>query len=156
MIRIVPNGVAVTIKTTFSRQTAVSINIHADKDIIWALLINGQDYPKWNSTINSISGNISKGEKIKLKSTFDAKRVFKISIKEVEPENYMVWGNAMGKRTFSLKAITSGLTNFSMKEKIGGPMFPLFAKMIPPFDKTFERFARDLKHEAEAFKKIQQ
>jgi hypothetical protein len=36
-----------------------------------------------------------------------------------------------------------------MTEKIGGPLFPLFAKMIPPFDDSFEKFASDLKQEAE-------
>lgn len=36
-----------------------------------------------------------------------------------------------------------------MKEKIGGPLFPLFAKMIPPFNESFEKFANDLKKEAE-------
>ena len=46
-----------------------------------------------------------------------------------------------------------GLTNFSMNEKIGGPVFPLFAKMIPSFDKSFEEFASDLKKEAEAIAK---
>ena len=28
-------------------------------------------------------------------------------------------------------------------------MFPIFAKMIPPFDQTFEHFASDLKRESE-------
>jgi len=36
-----------------------------------------------------------------------------------------------------------------MREKIGGPLFPLFAKMIPPFDDSFDQFAADLKEEAE-------
>ena len=36
-----------------------------------------------------------------------------------------------------------------MVEKIGGPLFPLFANMIPPFDASFEQFAKDLKNEAE-------
>ena len=40
-----------------------------------------------------------------------------------------------------------------MSEKIGGPVFPLFAKMIPPFDRSFEQFASDLKKEAEAITK---
>lgn len=40
-----------------------------------------------------------------------------------------------------------------MNEKIGGPMFPLFAKMIPPFDQAFEQFANDLKNEAETIAK---
>ena len=36
-----------------------------------------------------------------------------------------------------------------MNEKIGGPLFPLFAKMIPSFDQSFEQFASDLKKESE-------
>lgn len=37
-----------------------------------------------------------------------------------------------------------------MREKIGGFMFPMYAKMIPPFDDAFEQFAADLKREAAA------
>jgi hypothetical protein len=36
-----------------------------------------------------------------------------------------------------------------MSEKIGGPLFPLFARMIPPFDESFNQFAADLKKAAE-------
>jgi hypothetical protein len=40
-----------------------------------------------------------------------------------------------------------------MTEKIGGPLFPLFAGYIPPFDESFERFAADLKKESEAIQR---
>ena len=43
-----------------------------------------------------------------------------------------------------------GGARFTMTEKIGGPLFPLFARYIPPFDESFEQFAADLKREAEA------
>ena len=36
-----------------------------------------------------------------------------------------------------------------MSEKIGWPLLPLFAWMIPPFDDTFNQYAIDLKKEAE-------
>jgi hypothetical protein len=36
-----------------------------------------------------------------------------------------------------------------MTEKIGGFMFPMYAKMIPPFDESFDQFANDLKKESE-------
>ena len=142
-------GKALTIKKTFSRETAVSIDIQADKSIIWALLTNASDYPRWNSTVIAIDGSITKGGKIQLKSTLDPKRVYKLSVKEFEADNRLVWGDAMGNRVYTLKSIGHGLTNFTMNEKIGGPIFPLFAKMIPPFDKSFEQFASDLKNEAE-------
>jgi hypothetical protein len=40
-----------------------------------------------------------------------------------------------------------------MREKIGGPLFPLFAGAIPSFDESFERFTADLKKEAEAIQR---
>jgi uncharacterized protein YndB with AHSA1/START domain len=154
MTNVASNGKAVTLKKIFSRETTISIDIRADKSIIWALLTNASDYPRWNSTVISIDGSITKGGKIQIKSTLDPKRVFKLSVKEFEADNQLVWGDAMGKRVYTLKSIGNGLTNFAMNEKIGGPIFPLFAKMIPPFDKSFEQFANDLKKEAEKISNI--
>lgn len=142
-----------TIRKIFSRETSVSIDIQADPKTIWGLLTNTENYPKWNSTVISIDGKIALGEKIQLKSYLDPKRVFKLSVKELEPEKRLVWGDAMGKREYKLTPISNGQTNFSMKEKIGGPLFPLFAKMIPPFDESFDKFAHDLKTESEKLTK---
>ena len=153
MTSLTSNGKAVTTKKTFSRETAVSIDIQADKSIIWALLTNANDFPRWNSTVISVEGTIAAGEKIKLKAKLDPKREFKLKIKEFEPDNRLVWGDAMGNRVYTLKSIGQNLTNFTMIEKIGGPFFPLFAKMIPPFDQAFEQYAQDLKNEAETISK---
>jgi uncharacterized protein YndB with AHSA1/START domain len=143
------NGKATTIKKTFSRQTSVSIDINADAAIIWALLTNASDFARWNSTIVYIKGNIALGKKIELKARIDEKRTFKIKIKEFTPEKHMRWGDAMGNRDFTLTSNQNGGITFSMSEKIGGPIFPLFAAMIPSFDEAFEQYAADLKHEAE-------
>lgn len=113
------------------------------------MLTNAENYPKWNSTVISIVGKIVLGEKIQLKSYLDPKRVFKLAVKEVESERRLVWGDAMGKRKYKLTPYANGQTNFAMTERIGGPLFPLFAKMIPQFDESFEKFANDLKKEAE-------
>ena len=143
------DGKATTIKKTFSRETSVSINIKADASIIWALLTNAADFPRWNSTVTSIEGKIKKGEKIKLKVKLDEKRTFKIKIKEMEPEKMMVWGDSQGNRVYTLDKQSGGSVKFTMHEKIGGLMFPLYAKHIPPFDEVFEQYAADLKKEAE-------
>lgn len=142
-----------TIRKMFSRETFVSVDIQADPKTVWSLLTDAGNYPKWNSTILSIDGKIALGEKIQLKSQLDPKRVFKLSVKEVEPEKRLVWGDAMGKREYRLTPNPNGQTNFSMTEKIGGPLFPLFAKMIPSFDESFNKFANDLKTEAEKITK---
>ncbi len=153
MTTVSSNGKAVTTKKTFSRETAVSIDIQADKSIIWALLTNAHDFPRWNSTVISIDGTIAQGETIKLKAKLDPKREFKLKIKEFDADNRLVWGDAMGNRVYTLKTIGNNLTNFTMVEKIGGPLFPLFAKMIPSFDEAFEQYAKDLKNEAETISK---
>lgn len=146
---IAQSGKATTVKTTFSRETSVSIDIKADPAIIWALLTKASDYPRWNSTVTSIEGNIALGQTIKLKSILDAKRVFKLKVKEFEPEKRLVWGDGQGNRIYTLTKNENGMVTFSMNEKIGGVMFPMYASYIPPFDQSFEQFAADLKKEAE-------
>ena len=148
------NGKANTLKKTFSRETSISIEIKSDPSIIWTLLTNASDFPRWNSTVISIKGNIAPGEKINLKSTLDPKRTFKLKVKEFQPETKFVWGDAMGNRVYRLDKTDNNSVLFSMTEKIGGPLFPLFAKMIPSFDKSFEQFAADLKKEAESIVNI--
>ncbi len=142
-------GKAVTVKKTFSRETAISIEIDSDAAIVWSLLTHAADYPRWNSTIISMQGEIEEGEKIQLISTLDPERTFKLKIKEATAEQKLVWGDAMGKRTYTIEEQDKGVV-FTMHEKIGGPVFPLFANKIPPFDESFETFASDLKKEAES------
>ena len=143
---------ATTTKKTFSRETSVRASIAADPAIVWALLTHAADYPRWNSTVISIQGEIKAGATIELKSTLDSKRTFKLKVKEFAPEKRLVWGDAMGSRVYSLERSGSG-TQFSMSERIGGPLFPLFAGMIPSFDESFDKFAADLKKEAETIQK---
>ncbi|MFT5194651.1 MAG: hypothetical protein ACI9EW_002142 [Cellvibrionaceae bacterium] len=143
------NGKATTIKETFSRETSVTISIQADKTVVWNLLTNAPDMPRWNSTVVALDGNIKLGETVQLKSILDDKRVFKLKVKEFETEKRLVWGDRQGSRVYTLTPSDDGSVVFSMVEKIGGLMFPLYAKYIPEFDESFEQYAADLKKEAE-------
>lgn len=140
---------ATTSRTRFSRETSVSIKITADAAIVWALLTKASDYTRWNSTITSLEGTIALGETIRLKSVLDAKRIFKLKVKVFEPEKKLVWGDGQGNRIYTITKSGKDTILFSMCEKIGGLLFPLYAKMIPPFDQSFDQFANDLKKEAE-------
>ena len=140
---------AKTTKSFFSRETEVAIDIHAKPEDVWSILVNAADYPKWNSTVTSLEGRIAIGEKIKLKSILDEKRTFTLKVLELESPARRVWGDAMGKRTYELTSKDAKTVTFSMRERIGGPFFPLFAGMIPPFDDVFDKFAADLKKKAE-------
>ncbi len=142
------NQKAVTTKKTFSRQTAVSVDIAASAEKVWALLTNAPEYTKWNTTIVSLDGEITPGNTIKLVSTLDPKRTFKLKVKVFEPASKLVWGDPMGARTYTLTPNRSGVT-LTMSEKIGGPIYPLFASKIPSFDQSFDTFVADIKKEAE-------
>lgn len=149
----IQDGKATTTKKTFSRETSVSTTIFADPAIVWALLTHAADFPRWNSTVTSLQGEIRQGGTIELKSILDEKRTFKLKIKQFVPEKRLVWGDAMGSRVYTLDKSEGGSMLFSMTEKIGGPLFPLFAGSIPSFDESFEQFAADLKREAETIQR---
>lgn len=143
------NGKAETTRKTFSRETSVSIEIDATPEVIWAILTNAEQFPKWNSTVTSLEGKIEVGEKIVIKSILDADRIFKLKVKSMDSPKEMVWADGQGKRVYALSSTSGGKVVFKMTEKIGGLMFPMYAKHIPPFDEVFEKFASDLKEEAE-------
>ncbi|MEL7058698.1 MAG: SRPBCC domain-containing protein [Acidobacteriota bacterium] len=142
-------GRAVTLKKTFSRQTTVGIDISVPPKAVWSLLTDAERFASWNSTIVELTGRIAPGEKIRLRSTLAPEREFKLKIKAFEPNQHLSWGDAMGTRDYTLTPLAEGGTRFQMTERIGGPLFPLFARMIPPFDDAFNQFAADLKAAAE-------
>ena len=79
-------GKAKTERKTFSRETSVSNTIQADPAIVWALLTHASDFPRWNSTVTSMKGEIREGGTVELKSILDDKRTFKLKEKEFVPE----------------------------------------------------------------------
>lgn len=144
-----PVGPATTIKKFFSRQTSVAIDIAASPEKIWKLLTHADAFASWNRTIVELTGKIAPGGTIVLRSTLAPERKFKLKIKEFEPNKRLSWGDAMGTRVFTLSPTPGGETRFSMSETIGGPIYPLFARLIPSFDDSFDQFAADLKKAAE-------
>jgi uncharacterized protein YndB with AHSA1/START domain len=139
---------AQTIKKSFGQETMVSIFIRSSPAVVWSLLSDTRKLPQWNSTVVSIEGEIQANAKIKLISTLDEKRVFKLRIKNFEPFERLVWGNTMGNRVFLITERADGVV-FTMSERIAGLMYPLFAKFLPPLDDAFNQFAADLKKAAE-------
>jgi hypothetical protein len=134
-------------------QTNISIDIYADPEIIWALLTEVKEYPRWNSTIKSIEGNIEKGGKIKVRSSLDQNRdpqpTYTFDIYEFNAPFKMVWSQWMGKRTYCLIQKTPDIITFTMTEKVSGLLVPFFLTSLPIFESEFEQFAADLKREAE-------
>lgn len=145
---------ATSSKSAFRMECAVAANMKAKPEAIWALLTDAKRFPQWNSTIVSIDGQIAPGEKIRLRSTLDPKRTFNLKVTAFAPATKMIWEDGMapmfkGVRTFTLTRKQDDSTDFSMVEVFTGIMLPMIAGSLPDFKPSFEKFAMDLKSEAE-------
>jgi hypothetical protein len=137
----------------FSMECTVTVNIRAGADSIWNLLTDAKDFPRWNSTVTSIEGQIRDGEQIRLRVP-GTDRTFTPKISGVVPSVRMIWTGGFaplfkGVRTFELRPCNDGTTDFAMEERFSGAMLPLLKGSLPDFGPVFERYANDLKREAE-------
>ena len=139
--------------STFRMECRVSISINAPPERVWALLTNAVDFPRWNSTVSSLKGSISEGEKLELRVPY-SDRTFSPKVTELVPATRMVWSDGFapmfkGERTFSLTPQANNATRFEMVELFSGLMLPMIKGSLPDFSPIFDRYALDLKKEAE-------
>jgi hypothetical protein len=137
----------------FSMTFGVVVNIRARVDRIWSLLTEAKDFPRWNSTVTSIEGQIRDGQQLRLRVP-GTDRTFTPKISGVVPYERMTWTGGFtplfkGVRTFELTPRNDGSTDFAMAECFSGLMLPLLKRSLPDFGPVFERYANDLRNEAE-------
>jgi uncharacterized protein YndB with AHSA1/START domain len=147
------NGKATTTRSTFRIEFVVGITIKATPSAIWALLTNAQDFPRWNSTVQSIEGKIAPGETILLRAAIAPERTFKLRVTTFTPNERMVWQDGTplfrGVRQYTLTSRGDSAIEVTMVETISGLMLPMIAGSLPDQGPSFERFLADLKAEAE-------
>jgi hypothetical protein len=137
----------------FSLACAVEIHIDADAATVWSLLTDAPGFPRWNTTVTRIEGEIRDGERLRLHVP-GTERTFTPRVSDVVPNERMTWTGGFaplfkGVRTFALKRREDGSTDFAMAERFSGLMLPFVGGMLPDFGPIFGRFAGDLKREAE-------
>ena len=137
----------------FSLECAVEITIRATADVLWRLLTDANGFPRWNSTISRIEGEIREGERLRLHVP-GTTRTFTPTVSGVAPRERMTWAGGFapifrGVRTFVLRPRKDGSTDFAMSERFSGLMLPLDKASLPDFGPVFERYAKDLKQAAE-------
>jgi uncharacterized protein YndB with AHSA1/START domain len=147
------DGKATKSRSTFRMEVAVGITVRASPAKIWTLLTNAQDFPRWNSTVQSIQGTIALGEKIILKATIAPERAFKLRVTTCVPNERMVWQDGSpifkGVRRYTLTPRGDGTTDVTMAEVFSGLLMPMIARSLPDQGPPFERYMADLKAEAE-------
>lgn len=134
---------------------ATSTIIRAPAERIWSILTNAGAYPTWNSTVERVVGTIAPGEKVTVHTKASPGRGFPLTVTEFAPNQRMVWTGGMplglfkGARTYVLTARVAGEVEFSMREEFSGLLAPLITRSIPDLQPDFDRFADDLKAQAE-------
>ena len=137
----------------FSMTCRVALDIHAPAARIWNLLTDAKDFPRWNSTVAGVEGEIREGQRLRLHVP-GTDRTFTPRVSGVVPDQRMTWTGGFlpvfkGVRTFELRPCDDGSTEFVMEERFSGLMLPFVKGSMPDFGPVFERYANDLKHEAE-------
>jgi len=137
----------------FSLFCRVVVNVRAPAERIWAVLTDANGFPRWNSTVAGIDGEIRDGAKLRVHVP-GTDRVFTPRISDLVPNARMTWTGGFspifkGVRTFELQPRPDGSTDFTMAERFSGLMLPLVKRSFPDFGPVFTRYANDLKREAE-------
>jgi len=140
-------------RSTFSLSCRVEVNIRAAAERIWSLLTDAKGFPRWNSTVTNIEGEIREGGRLRLHVP-GTSRTFTPTVSGFVANQRMTWTGGFapmftGVRTFELKPRSDGSTNFVMEERFSGLMLPLVKGSMPDFGPVFEQYASDLKRAAE-------
>lgn len=131
----------------------VEVGIQSPASGIWKLLTDAKNFPRWNSTVTAIEGEIRDGGRIRVHVP-GTERTFRPTISDFLADARMTWTGGFaplfkGVRTFQLTPQPGGSTTFVMQERFSGLMLPLVKRALPDFGPVFERYASDLKREAE-------
>jgi len=137
----------------FSMTCRVALDIRAPAARIWSLLTDADGFPRWNSTVSRVEGQIREGERLRLHVP-GTDRTFTPTVSGFVPDKRMTWTGGFspvfkGVRTFELRPCDDGSTQFAMEERFSGLMLPFVKGSMPDFGPVFERYANDLKVEAE-------
>lgn len=137
------------------RTFAVTIRMRGNAETVWAVLTDSSTWIAWNTTISTIEGRIAQGEKVVVYAKANPNRPFPITVTEFVPYRRMVWSGGLplglfkGTRTYTLMEV-GDYVEFRMHEVFSGPLAPLFGKMIPDLQPSFDEFAAALKKRVES------
>ena len=130
--------------------------IAATPEKVWGILVQGAEWPNWDSGVASVDGTIAPGKKLKIQSKVAPGRTFPVKVtKFAGPGNLeftggMPLGLFKGVRTYTLTADKSGGTLFTMREEYTGPLAGSIGKSIPDLNPSFRQFASGLKARVES------
>lgn len=144
-----------------AKEIVTEITINATPTEVWNALTDFKEYPRWNPFIKEISGNVAKGNTIKvLIQPLDSKAMlFKPIVLEYLKEKEFRWKGKLfitglfdGEHKFELIGHSNGTTTLIHSEKFNGILVPLLSKQLDTTTKeSFEAMNKKLKERCENY-----
>jgi hypothetical protein len=137
-------------------QTEILINTDITK--AWDVLMNFDNYPKWNPFITSISGEPKLGSRLTVSINPPGGKgmTFKPNILTLEANKEFRWKGKLGingifdgEHYFILKSVDKDITKFIHGEKFSGLLVPFVRKMLDKTQKGFQLMNESIKNECE-------
>lgn len=131
------------------------IEINADTERVWNVLIDFEKYDQWNPFINKIVGRAVVGTKIEIhiETRGDKNRKYEPTVTKVEPSRELRWlgrslipGFLKGEHIFTIEQLQSKQVRFIHREVFDGFLTSLFGKSLDSdVKKGFEEMNKALK-----------
>jgi len=140
------------------KEIYTEIEIYAPARVVWDILTDFDNFPKWNPFIKEISGNPQEGSQIEvfIKPPNSNRMKFKPEILEYKSEEELRWlgkllipGLFDGEHSLSITAKTENKVLFIQKEKFSGLFVPFFSGTLNDTESGFKLMNEALKREAE-------
>lgn len=137
-------------------QTEILINTDITK--VWDVLLNFDNYPKWNPFITSISGERKLGNRLTVSINPPGGKgmTFKPNILTLEANKEFRWKGKLGingifdgEHYFILESVDKDITKFIQGEKFSGLLVHFTGKMLDKTQKGFQLMNESIKNKCE-------
>ena len=140
------------------------IDINAQPEEVWEVLVDFKSWESWNSFIPMVEGNLQVGERMRIQVVPPDMKpmIFKPEVYEVIPFKKILWGGSFlkiiyrGDHAFILEPLTDGKTRFRQIERFIGPIVLFMGGMIKKTELGYQEMNRALKKEVENRKNLKQ
>lgn len=135
------------------KELSATTRIRAAPEAVWAALMDGPGYERWNPEIKRVDGRIALGKKITAHVVLHGGVVRPVTVRvtALEPMRRMVWTGGLplglftGRRTFTLVPRDDGELEFTMHLRFSGPLSPLIVGTLGDRQPDIDALAAGLK-----------
>jgi hypothetical protein len=127
------------------RRIAVTTEIAAPVEVVWAQLTDTASFADWNPFVQSLEGTLAVGEKLTVRITPPGGKgmTFRPTVTAVEENRRLEWlgrflvpGLFDGRHSFTLEAVEGG-TRLTQEETFTGALVPLMASVLKKTEDGF-------------------